>query len=151
MAYTDVTQAARGEGMSEAQPERERCQAYKVNGQPCTAPAVRNGHCIGHQGAENVEWRKAGGAATSNANRAAKLLPSRLQPIERALESVFAHLYHSTGEFRSARDATALATVALGIGRLFEIGEREQRLRDLEASVEEWQQSAERDRNRWPA
>ncbi len=138
--------------MSDAYEKRERCQALKFNGEPCTAPAVRNGHCIGHQGAENAEWRKAGGAATSNANRAAKLLPSRLQPIERALETVFVDLFHkSTGKDRDVREATALATVALAIGKMFQIGESEQRLRDLEESVAEWQKDAERDRSRWPA
>jgi len=64
------------------------------------------------------------------------------------LEAVFADLYRSSGKERTARDATALASVALAIGRLFQIGESEQRLRDLEASVAEWQRG---DRARWSA
>jgi len=134
--------------VSDAHRTLERCQARKKDGTPCQASAVRNGHCVGHQGADNAEWRKKGGAATSKANRAARLLPSRLQPMVQLLEAVFADLYRSTGARRTARDATALASVALAIGRLFQIGESEQRLRDLEAAVEQWQRS---DRGRWSA
>jgi hypothetical protein len=134
--------------MSDAQESRERCQARKKDGTPCQAFAVRGGCCVGHQGADNAAWRRKGGAATSKANRAAKLLPSRLQPMVQLLEAVFADLYRSTGHARTARDATALASVALAIGRLFQIGESEQRLRDLEAAVEAWQRS---DRGRWSA
>jgi hypothetical protein len=123
-----------------------RCQALKKDGTPCQAFAVRNGCCIGHQGADNVRWRQHGGVASSNANRAVKLLPSRLQPMVNKLETVFDELYRSSGTGRQARDASALASVALAIGKLFQLGESEQRLRDLEASVAEWQRT---DRSRW--
>jgi len=62
--------------MSDARGNRERCQALKKDGTPCRAPAVRDGCCVGHQGAANAEWRAKGGSATSRANRAARLLPT---------------------------------------------------------------------------
>jgi hypothetical protein len=101
--------------------------------------------CIGHQ-PDAASAQVKGGAASSSANRSAKLLPSRLQPMVCLLETVFAELYQGK---RSARDAVALASVALAIGRLFMIGEHEQRLRDIEASIAETQRQARQDRSRW--
>jgi hypothetical protein len=134
--------------MSVAEETVLRCPALRrKDGQPCTGKQTSSGYCVAHDPRAN-EWRARGGKATSSANRAARLLPSRLQPMVQLLEAVFADLYKSTGHGRTARDATALASVALAIGRLFQIGESEQRLRDLEASVEQWQRS---DRGRWSA
>ncbi len=64
--------------MGDAQANRARCRALKRDGQPCSAPAVRNGLCIGHQGEDNRAWSVKGGKATSHRERSAKLLPSRL-------------------------------------------------------------------------
>lgn len=81
------------------------------------------------------------------------MLPSRLRPIVRVLETVFAELYRGQ---RTAREATALASVALAIGRLIELGEHEERLRILEQRLSE--AGAYRDRYgrqrgpiQWPA
>jgi hypothetical protein len=125
----------------------QRCPAFTRDGQPCRGKQTSSGYCIAHDPRAN-EWRARGGANSSNVTRAAKLLPSRLQPMVQLLEAVFASLYRTSGPERSAREATALASVALAIGRLFQIGESEQRLRDLEASVAEWQRT---DRGRWGA
>jgi hypothetical protein len=131
--------------------ETVQCGAVaQRTGQPCRARAVAGSsppRCQVH-GPDAARFHRLGGAAHSNANRAAKLLPSRLQPVVALLEHVFAELYRNSGAQRTARDATALASVALAIGRLFQIGESEQRLRDLEASVAEWQRA---DRSRWGA
>jgi hypothetical protein len=117
---------------SVADKEPKRCQALRSNGQPCTAPATHTGFCIGHR-PESPADRAKGGAATSSANRAAKLLPSRLRPIVDRLEQVFDELYR--GE-RNVREAMAMATVAAAIGRLIALGEYEERLRHLEENAQ---------------
>jgi hypothetical protein len=131
--------------MRDATDDRLRCTALRRDGQPCRAFAsTPDGRCVLH-GPRAAELHKAGGAATSRANRSARLLPSRLVPILEGLERAF--LGVESGVFDLKR-AMTMATVALAIGRLFQIGESEQRLRDLEQSVAEWQRA---DRARWPA
>ena len=120
-----------------------RCRALRTNGQPCTAPAVRGGLCIGHQPGAAAAHVK-GGKATSSANRALKLLPSRLQPIVDTLEKVFYEVYEGN---RSLKSATAMATVALAIGKLVLAGELEMRVRAIEAQMR--QETGRPDR--WPA
>jgi Family of unknown function (DUF5763) len=120
--------------MSDAQQNRERCQALRVDGQPCTAPAVRNGRCIGHQGADNAAWRARGGAGTSNANRAVKLLPARLAPVLAGLERAFAGI--EKGTFDPKR-AMIMATLAVAIVRVVQAGEFELRVRTLEQQADE--------------
>lgn len=129
--------------MSDIPDSGKRCQAMKKDGTPCTAPAVRGGHCIGHQGADNIRWRARGGAGTARAQRAAKLLPSRLRPLVEGLERAFAALEKGDIE---PREATALATVAVAIVRVYQAGEQEERLREIEQQIAAWQHA---DRGRW--
>jgi hypothetical protein len=131
--------------VSDAFPNRERCQAVRTDGAPCTAPVVRNGCCIGHQGDENAAWRAKGGAATSNAERAAKALPSTLRPVLGVLLSALAKV--ATKDYTPAQGG-AMAALAGAIVRVFLAGEQEARLQELELSVAEWQRA---DRSRWPA
>src|SRR5690242_14480551 len=109
----------------------QRCPAVKRNGQPCGGRVTASGYCFAH-GPDAATARAKGGAATSNANRAAKLLPSRLRPIVDRLEQAFYEVH--VGEL-DARTAVAMASVASAIGRLVALGEYEERLRALEASA----------------
>lgn len=114
-----------------------RCVALRKDGARCQAFAsTPEGVCIMHS-ERAAELHAKGGSATSSANRAAKLLPSRLRPMVQLLESVFAQLYSATGPRRTARDATALASVALAIGKLIQTGEMEERLRAVEQMAQD--------------
>ena len=120
---------------SDARENPDRCQAVKKNRQPCTATAVRNGYCFGQAPeleATRREARRKGGAATSKASRASKLLPSRLRPVaellEKALEEVHSGLL-------DPRKATAMSSLASALIRVFEAGQMEERLRTLEEKL----------------
>jgi hypothetical protein len=58
-----------------------------------------------------------------------------LAPLVTALEQVFAELRTSSGEKRTAREAAALATIAVAICKVFQAGEHEERLRTLEQLI----------------
>lgn len=113
-----------------------RCPARrKRDGQPCTGKQTASGFCVAHDPRAN-EWRKQGGAASSTANRAAKLMPSRLRPLVEKLEATFDELY-SGDRPRPAqlRAAAIMATVAMAIAKLIQVGEYEARIQQLEAAA----------------
>src|SRR5258708_3197576 len=120
--------------MGDAQANRARCRALKRDGQPCSAPAVRNGLCIGHQGEDNRAWSVKGGKATSHRERSAKLLPSRLRPIVDGLEAAFYAVQRGQLEPRAG---AALASIASAIVRVFQAGELGERVRALEGAEAE--------------
>src|SRR5260221_73821 len=124
--------------------ERLHCVALRKDGQPCQAFAsTPDGRCMMH-GPRGAQLHRMGGAAHSNVNRAIKLLPQRLAPLVEKLESVFDELYaHSTAQ-RAARDAAALATIAVAICKVYEAGELEERMRDLERWTAEQDRAAKR-------
>ncbi len=128
---------------SDTAEKRQRCAALRKDGQPCQALAMHTGLCMAHAPEAN-RWRAQGGTASRSANRAAKLLPSRLAPMVAKLESVFDELYAASGEKRTARDAAALATVALAVVKVFQAGEHEERLREIERRVAAQQQEQAR-------
>jgi hypothetical protein len=114
------------------------------DGQPCSGKPTVSGWCVAHDPQAN-DWRARGGTARSNAHRAAKLLPSRLRPIVEELELAFREVHKGMLE---ARTGQAMAAIASALVRVYLAGEQEQRLRDIEASIAEWQRS---DRVKWGA
>ena len=110
----------------------ERCPAVKKSGDPCTAPALFDGFCIGHRpGAQ--EARKKGGAGTSRAARAGKLLPARLRPVAEALEAAIGEVHRGDLD---PRQAQAMASLAGALVRVTMTGELEERLRSLEEKMD---------------
>lgn len=121
----------------------QQCRAIvQRTGQRCASRALPGSeYCVGHD-PHAVEWRRAGGKARSNANRAGNLLPRRLLPLVAALEQAFQEVRDGT---RTERSGAALATIALAIGKLFEMSAIEERTRALEHMVAEIQAARERD------
>lgn len=115
--------------MSAAHETRQCCQAIRKDGTPCRAPAAGGTpYCIGHR-PESQADRAKGGAATSNAARAMKLLPARLQPVVAILEAALVQTFQGRME---PRRAVALAAVAGALVRCVQAGELEERLRAVE-------------------
>jgi hypothetical protein len=115
--------------MSNTPAEPLQCVALRKDGQRCRAFAsTPDGVCMMH-GPRAGEVQRRGGAARSNANRAAKLLPSRLVPIVEGLERVFAAVEKENFD---TRKAVAMATVARALIAAFDAGEYEARIRLLE-------------------
>lgn len=129
--------------MSSAGSSAQQCRATaQRTGQRCASRALPgSAYCVGHDPRAG-EWRRAGGRARSNANRAGNLLPRRLLPLVAALEQAFQEV--RAGE-RTERNGAALATMALAIGKLFEMSAIEERTRVLEHWVAEEQAVRERD------
>ena len=106
----------------------QHCVSTRQDGAPCTAQAGASGYCIGHDpGAQDA--RRKGGQATSRAERAAKLLPARLQPMVSLLEDALGEVHR--GEL-DPRAASAMASLAGALVRTITAGELEERLRALE-------------------
>lgn len=108
----------------------KRCPAVRRDGNACTAVAGPSGICVGHRpGAEKA--RRKGGAGTSRAARAGKLMPARLRPVADALEAAIGEVHR--GEL-DPRKAQAMASLAGALVKVITSGEMEERLRALEAS-----------------
>jgi len=106
----------------------QHCVSTRRDGAPCTAQAGASGYCIGHDpGAQDA--RRKGGHAKSRAERAAKLLPARLQPMVSLLEDALGEVHR--GEL-DPRAASAMASLAGALVRAMTAGELEERLRALE-------------------
>ena len=73
--------------------------------------------------------RRKGGRATSRAERAAKLLPARLQPVVALLENAMGEVHRGELELRAV---SAMASLAGALVRTITAGELEERLRALE-------------------
>jgi hypothetical protein len=108
-----------------------RCPAITRSGQPCRARATANGWCVAHTPAA-AEWRAKGGRATRRSERAARLLPARLQPVAALLDTALREVYEGTLE---PKQATAMAALAGALVRVVTAGEVEERLRAIEAAL----------------
>jgi hypothetical protein len=115
--------------MSAPQALPKQCQATRKDGTTCQAAAVRNGHCIGHQGADNAAWRRAGGTGRSNASRALKAMPARLVPVLDKLVLAFDAACAGTLE---SPQANLIAPIARAIVAVCSAGEQELLLRAIE-------------------
>lgn len=119
--------------MSDAKKTFQRCSALRKDGQPCTGKATNSGLCVAHD-PRSAQWRVLGGKNSSKSERAVKLLPARLLPLVETLEKVF---YELDRHERDVKEATAMASIAIAIGKLIQTGELEERTRELEKLAKE--------------
>jgi hypothetical protein len=104
------------------------CAATRKDGLPCTAQAVLNGLCIGHQPGAPAA-RSKGGRNSSRAARLRGLIPPRLVPVYDKLETALEEVH--TGQLES-KQATAMAALARAMVAVLTTGELEERVRALE-------------------
>ena len=109
------------------------CTATCTSGRPCAAHARPNRpYCFAHDPdlqPRRAAARQAGGYGKATARRLARRMPATLKPVLDRLYTTLAAL--ATGAC-DARTATALATVATAIARLYDQAETEPRLQALE-------------------
>jgi len=113
--------------------DRQRCKATRKDGQPCTAPAVSDGFCIGHC-PQAIEARRKGGRNSSKAARFDAMLPARLRPVLDSLETAMTEVYDGSLEPKRAQ---AMASLARSMVTVMEAGVFEERLLKLEKRLEE--------------
>ena len=109
--------------------EKGLCPATRKDGKPCAAKAGPDGiPCIGHRDGA-AEARSKGGAATSNAARLQRLLPTELQPtVEMLLKTMEAV---RAGKVTPAV-GTALASMTSALLKVLDASETADRLRAIE-------------------
>ncbi len=115
-------------GSLEITTERQRCRAIRKDGQPCTAWAIKDGLCVGHQPNSNT-GRAKGGIHSSKKHRLDAMLPLRLRPVLDLLETALVQVYK--GNLKPSQ-GQALAALASAVVRTIEAGVFEQRLLELE-------------------
>jgi hypothetical protein len=114
--------------MSATHQNAVRCRALTKDGQPCTAFVVRDGLCIGHQ-PDAARAQRKGGAATSNAERAAKALPKTLRWVSTTLTDALKKV--ARGELTPAQ-GSAMASIANALVHVYQVDEIDRHLRLIE-------------------
>ncbi len=118
--------------------DERHCVGTNKQGQPCGARPIKGRpYCLKHDpklANERVEWERAGGKGKSNARRAAKRLPADLHDTLQTLYRTLGSL--ESGEMEPAR-ATAVASVCRAIVAVFEMGDAERRIAEIEAILKE--------------
>jgi hypothetical protein len=114
-----------------------RCESAKKDGTPCHAVAANGGgrFCLGHDPAlaeRRAQARREGGRNKSRATRAKKFLPNNLRPIAALLERAFEETYTGALDYRRA---SALASLAGALVRLYQAGEFEERMSRIEERI----------------
>ena len=111
---------------------RQQCTSETKTGKQCRAPAVADGLCLSHHPDYRDRLRlgqSRGGAARSNANRAARLLPDDLK-------GVGAMLLQAMRDVRDGsldpKQASALASLANAYRGVFEVGTLDAKLADID-------------------
>jgi len=112
--------------------QRATCKATRKDGQPCTAPAVMDGFCIGHC-PQATEARRKGGRNSSRQARLDAMLPARLRPVLDSLEKAMSEVY--SGEL-DPRQAQAMSSLARAMVVVLEVSSLEERVRRLEERLE---------------
>ena len=119
-------------------PDPPRCAATRRDGSPCTTQVVGDGRfCFAHSpelATKRREAQQRGGQNRATAKRLSKLMPIRLVPIWGQLEQALADVLDGSLD---PRQATAAAALARALAAVLQVGELEQRLRDLEAATTE--------------
>ena len=113
------------------------CQATRKDGQPCTVRAVAGSvWCFAHdptRAAQRDEARRRGGRGKGRTARAEKLVPSTLRPVLALLLDAFGETHR--GEL-DPKVAGALAALAGAVVRVYQAGQVEDRLSELEAQID---------------
>jgi len=113
------------------------CRATRADGQPCTVRALADGYCFAHSPSTAAKRRAAyatGGRNKSTPTRLGKLMPASLKPVLQKLMDGLDEVHDGTLD---PRQASAMASLASAIGRLYEVAELEQRLERLEGQQHE--------------
>ncbi len=112
---------------------RETCQGTRDNGELCRAWALPSSRfCLWHdpaQESKRQEAREKGGRNKATPMRLGKLMPATLKPVLQKLMDGLDEVHDGTLD---PRQASAMASLASAIGRLYEVAELEQRLERLE-------------------
>ena len=116
-----------------------RCKATNAAGAPCSAQPVRpSGWCSWHDPqlvAQRDGWRRRGGEQRSNKARALRRLSDDLLSL-RDVQGVLSRLLVDVTEGRAETGvATAAASVARAIASVAQVGDLEERIRELEAAA----------------
>ncbi len=114
-----------------------QCAAVRPGGQRCRAQALPGrALCFAHD-PENreraSEARRKGGANSANTVRAGKHIPRDMKELTRRLLEAIDQVHR--GELMPDQ-ARAMASLAGAVCRVYEVGEVEQRIADLEARLE---------------
>jgi len=116
--------------------ERETCAGTRKDGTECRARRLRNSRlCFAHDPTlrdKRHEAYAAGGRAKSTEARLTKLMPASLKPILDLLMTSVSEVH--AGDL-DPRQASAMASLAGAIGRLYETAALEERLEALEKSA----------------
>ena len=117
---------------------RKQCTARRRDGQRCMAPALGAGEfCYAHdpdRARERAEARSKGGRNKATIIRLRGLVPPRLVTVYETLETALAEVHDGTLE---PRQAMAMASLARAMVATLQVGELEQRVRDLESGNQE--------------
>lgn len=115
-----------------------KCLGINQRGERCRATPMRDSpYCMRHNPEltqQRAEWDSNAGKSKSNAARAAKRLPADLQDTLKTLYRALGAL--EAGEMEPAR-ASAMASVCRAIVTVFEMGDAERRIAEIEALLQE--------------
>jgi len=116
-------------------PGATTCKATRRDGSRCMGPPNgSNGYCWIHDPANQAKAaaaRSAGGRARSTSRRTEKLMPARLRPV---LDTLLAALEKVENERLTPQQASAMASLAGAIIKVYTSGTLEERLQALETA-----------------
>lgn len=111
------------------------CRSLRADGTPCQARPTEDGYCFAHSPAlreRTAAARRAGGYGRSNAARAARHIPKDMRGLGRRLMEAIDQVH--AGEL-DPRRASAMASLAGAVCRVYETGEIQQRIEALEVAA----------------
>ena len=122
--------------------DARRCSATRRDGTACRSPAHTigpDGRCWAHSPARRAERaaaRAKGGARKSNAARLSKLVPATLRPVLATLLAALDEVHGGgAGPTITPAQASAMASLAGAIVKVYGIGHLEERLAALEGRL----------------
>lgn len=117
---------------------RETCQGTRDTGEPCRAWVLPGSRfCLWHDPAQEgkrQQAREKGGRNKATPTRLGKLMPEALRPVLQKLMDGLDEVHDGTLD---PRQASAMASLAGAIGRLYETAQLEERLARLEGRQDE--------------
>ncbi len=109
------------------------CLATRADGSPCRATPTASGFCFAHDPElrkRTAAARQEGGRNRANITRASKHVPRSMQHLAQRLLAAVDEVH--SGEL-DPKKATAMASLAGAAVRVYEVGELEVRIEELEA------------------
>ncbi len=126
--------------MSEASVSNAKhpCRGIRKDGRPCRMMALPDSdRCFAHdprQAEARQQARQKGGRNRSSAVRLRGLMPPRLAPIFDQLEAALTEVHDGTLDPKAA---TAMASLARALVAVLQVGEMEDRMRQIEAQLKD--------------